>query len=152
MRTVRTIYETRQSGGKKISPATIAEAQLIGRGARYCPFQLDDEQPKFQRKYDNDVGNEMRVCETLYYHCQNDHRYITELRTALREIGLDKSKVIQREYVLKDEFKDTELYKEGMIFLNDITQAFDAPSANLELCDLISPPLQSAVILAHASA
>lgn len=113
------LYETRQSGGKKISPATIAEAQLIGRGARYCPFQLDDEQPKFQRKYDNDVGNEMRVCETLYYHCQNDHRYITELRTALREIGLDKSKVIQREYVLKDEFKDTELYKEGMIFLND---------------------------------
>ena len=113
------LYETRQSGGKKISPATIAEAQLIGRGARYCPFKLDDDQPKFQRKYDNDVGNEMRVCETLYYHCQNDHRYITELRTALREIGLDKSNIIQREYVLKDEFKNTELYKNGLIFLNE---------------------------------
>lgn len=33
-----------------------------------------------------------------------------------------------------------------------ITQAFDAPSANLELCDLNSPPLRSAVILAHAPA
>lgn len=27
------LYETRQSSGKKIAPATIAEAQLIGRGA-----------------------------------------------------------------------------------------------------------------------
>ena len=43
------LYETRQSGGKKLAPTTISEAQLIGRGARYCPFKLDDEQPKFQR-------------------------------------------------------------------------------------------------------
>lgn len=112
------LYETRQSSGKKISPATIAEAQLIGRGARYCPFQLDDEQPKFQRKYDEDITSEMRVCETLYYHCQNDHRYVTELRNALREIGLDTNKVVQREYTLKDEFKDTDVYRQGLIFLN----------------------------------
>ena len=113
------LYETRQSSGKKIAPATIAEAQLIGRGARYCPFQLDDEQPKFQRKYDEDVTNEMRVCETLYYHCQNDHRYVTELRNALREIGLDTDKIVQCEYILKDEFKATDLYQHGLIFLND---------------------------------
>lgn len=112
------LYETRQSSGKKISPATIAEAQLIGRGARYCPFQLDDEQPKFQRKYDEDITSEMRVCETLYYHCQNDHRYVTELRNALREIGLDTNKVVQREYTLKDEFKNTDVYRQGLIFLN----------------------------------
>lgn len=113
------LYETRQSSGKKIAPATIAEAQLIGRGARYCPFQLDDEQPKFQRKYDEDVTCELRVCETLYYHCQNDHRYVTELRNALREIGLDTDKIVQREYVLKDDFKGTDLYQQGLIFLND---------------------------------
>ncbi|MDO4921199.1 MAG: DEAD/DEAH box helicase family protein [Phascolarctobacterium sp.] len=113
------LYETRQSGGKKIAPATIAEAQLIGRGARYCPFQIDDEQPKFQRKYDEDVTSEMRVCETLYYHCQNDHRYVTELRNALREIGLDTDKIVQREYVLKEDFKATDIYLKGLIFLND---------------------------------
>lgn len=113
------LYETRQSGSKKLSPATIAEAQLIGRGARYCPFQIDSEQPRFQRKYDEDVTNELRVCETLYYHCQNDHRYVTELRNALREIGLDTDKIVQREYVLKDDFKATELYRQGLIFLND---------------------------------
>lgn len=113
------LYETRQSGGKKISPATIAEAQLIGRGARYCPFQIDDEQPKFQRKYDNDVTNELRICETLYYHCQNDHRYVTELRNALREIGLDTEKTVQCEYILKEKFKTDDIYTQGLIFLND---------------------------------
>ena len=113
------LYETRQSGSKKLSPATIAEAQLIGRGARYCPFQLDEEQPKFQRKYDEDVTGEMRVCETLYYHCQNDHRYVTELRTALREIGLDTEKIVQREYILKEDFKKDDLYTNGLIFIND---------------------------------
>lgn len=113
------LYETRQSGGKKISPATISEAQLIGRGARYCPFQLDDEQPKYQRKYDDDITNEMRICEELYYHCQNDHRYVTELHNALREIGLDTEKTVQREYVLKDDFKKDMLYLNGLVFIND---------------------------------
>jgi type III restriction enzyme len=61
----------------------------------------------------------MRVCETLYYHCQNDHRYVTELRNALREIGLDTDKIVQREYILKDDFKGTDLFRQGLIFLPD---------------------------------
>jgi len=112
------LYETRESGRSQISKYTIAEAQLIGRGARYCPFKFDSE-PKFQRKFDDDITNEMRICEELYYHCQNDHRYITELKSALREIGLDRDKVVQREYVLKDEFKSDELYKNGFMFINN---------------------------------
>lgn len=113
------LYETRQSGGKSISPATVSEAQLIGRGARYCPFKINDEQPKFQRKYDNDVENELRICEELYYHCQNDSRYIGELHNALREIGIDPDKTVTKRYILKDEFKQDDLYKNGLIFIND---------------------------------
>lgn len=113
------LYETRQSGGKSISRATVSEAQLIGRGARYCPFKLNDEQPKFQRKYDNDVENELRICEELYYHCQNDSRYIGELHNALREIGIAPDKTVTKHYILKDEFKKDELYKNGLIFIND---------------------------------
>lgn len=113
------LYETRQSGGKTIAPATVSEAQLIGRGARYCPFQITDEQPKYQRKYDADVDNELRICEELYYHCQNDSRYIVELHNALREIGIDPDKIVTRQYVLKSEFKQEELYKSGLIFVND---------------------------------
>lgn len=82
------LYETRQSGGKTISKTTVAEAQLIGRGARYCPFSVDD-QNKYKRKYDADLNNPLRICETLVYHCQNDSRYIAELHQALREIGVE---------------------------------------------------------------
>lgn len=113
------LYETRQSGGKKISPTTMAEAQLIGRGARYCPFQIDNEQSKFQRKYDEDITNEMRICEELYYHCQNEHRYVNELKSALNEIGLDLNKVVKKEYVLKDDFRKDKIYTEGVIFVNN---------------------------------
>ena len=112
------LYETRQSGGKKISPVTIAEAQLIGRGARYCPFEFKGE-TKDKRKFDGDLANDLRICETLYYHCQNDSRYIEELHKALREIGLDIDAGFKREYKLKETFKSDDLYKEGIIFLND---------------------------------
>lgn len=113
------LYETRQSGGKKISAATVSEAQLIGRGARYCPFQIDDEQERYKRKYDTDLENPLRICEELYYHCQNDSRYIVELNNALREIGVDMEKVVVRDYILKDDFKADSLYKEGYVFRNE---------------------------------
>ena len=113
------LYETRQSGKNKVSEATIAEAQLIGRGARYCPFRVNEDQSKFQRKYDEDMTNELRVCETLYYHCQNDHRYVSELKNALREIGLNSDEIVQQEYVLKESFKTDDLYTHGLIFLNE---------------------------------
>lgn len=113
------LYETRQSSGKRISPATISEAQLIGRGARYCPFQIDDEQEKYKRKYDTDIDNPLRICEELYYHCKNDSRYIGELNNALREIGVDIENQTVRTYVLKDTFKADSLYREGLVFTND---------------------------------
>ena len=79
------LYEARQSGWGKISPATISEAQLIGRGGDVIPFQLNDEQPRCQRKYDDDITNEVRICENRNYHCQNDKRYLAELHNAPRD-------------------------------------------------------------------
>ena len=113
------LYETRQSGGKKISSSTVSEAQLIGRGARYCPFQIDEEQEKYKRKYDTDIDNPLRICEELYYHCQNDSRYIGELNNALREIGVDIEKQMVCDYILKEDFKADKLYTEGFVFIND---------------------------------
>ena len=112
------LYETRQSGGKKISPTTISEAQLIGRGARYYPFALDDEQPMYRRKFDGDLDNEMRACEVLYYHCQNDRRYIAELKQALREIGLELEETTEFQYKLKEDFKRERAYLEGTVLVN----------------------------------
>lgn len=112
------LYETRQSSGKKISPATISEAQLIGRGARYCPFRVEAEQEKYKRKYDGDLEHPLRICEELYYHCQNDSRYIAELNSALKEIGVDLQNVVTRQYRLKDAFRADPLYTDGLVFVN----------------------------------
>lgn len=113
------LYETRDGKNGKPGAGTISEAQLIGRGARYCPFRIDDEQPKYQRKYDADVDNQLRICETLYYHCWNEPRYISELHTALREIGLDLEGIVTKRYSLKDSFKADELYQTGYVFTNE---------------------------------
>ncbi len=113
------LYETRDGKNGKPGAGTISEAQLIGRGARYCPFKIDDEQPKYQRKYDDDVDNQLRICETLYYHCWNEPRYISELHTALREIGLDLEGIVTKRYSLKDSFKADELYQTGYVFTNE---------------------------------
>ena len=113
------LYETRDGKNGKPGAGTISEAQLIGRGARYCPFRIDDEQLKYQRKYDDDVGNQLRICETLYYHCWNEPRYISELHTALREIGLDLEGIVTKRYSLKDSFKADELYQTGYVFTNE---------------------------------
>lgn len=112
------LYDTRDSKSNKVGKTTMSEAQLIGRGARYCPFQLSNEQPKTQRKFDSDITNQMRVCEELYYHSAHNPKYIQELGQALQEIGIIAKTTIQRTLSLKESFKANNLYKAGHIFLN----------------------------------
>lgn len=114
------LYETRSAerhGGP--GKQTIQEAQLIGRGARYCPFTTTDKAERFLRKFDEDIENELRVCETLYYHCMNNSTYISELTTAMRGIGLMPDNIKECPYILKDEFKNDNLYKQGLVFENE---------------------------------
>ncbi len=112
------LYNTRDSKAGFIGKTTMSEAQLIGRGARYCPFRLLPEQPFDQRKYDQDLDNEMRICEELVYHSAYNPKYIQELNTALHEIGIKPKETRQRTIKLKDSFKQTKLYKAGHLFLN----------------------------------
>lgn len=114
------LYDTRQASGKagKIGAYTIKEAQLIGRGARYCPFTINEEQSPSKRKYDFDLGNPNRILETMYFHSRNDSRYITELKVALIATGLQAENPIEIQYSLKEEFKESNLYKSGYVFSN----------------------------------
>lgn len=112
------LYETRDNSNGKPGSTTTQEAQLIGRGARYCPFTLNETDEMYKRKFDNDVKNPMRICETLIYHCQKNPRYIYELKQALKEIGMDLDDKITKEYKLKDSFKKTDFYFNGMVFYN----------------------------------
>ena len=112
-------YEARDSGKNRIGKTTISEAQLIGRGARYFPFALSDNNERYRRKFDGDLQHELRVIEELHYHSINDSRYISELRTALIEEGIIDSREVTRELKLKQPFKRTDFYKYGVIWLND---------------------------------
>ncbi len=111
-------YETRDSGRNKIGKTTISEAQLIGRGARYFPFVLPNHTAKFRRKFDDHLDHELRVLEELHYHSIHDSRYISEIRTALIDHGMMDARPETRELKLKDAFKETNLYKHGIVWLN----------------------------------
>ena len=111
-------YEARDSGKNKIGKTTISEAQLIGRGARYFPFVLPDHTDKFRRKFDEGLDHELRVLEELHYHSIHDSRYISEIRTALVDHGMMDARPETRELKLKNSFKETELYKHGVVWLN----------------------------------
>lgn len=112
------LYESRDSNKGIVGPTTIAEAQLIGRGARYYPFMIGDNQEKFKRKYDKDLTNELRILEELHYHSLNESRYISEIKQALVNEGLIDNKTIEKELKLKDSFKQSAFYKSGNIYLN----------------------------------
>ena len=113
------LYNTRDAKDGKPGRTTISEAQLIGRGARYCPFRIEETQPIYQRKYDKDIENELRICEELYYHSAYNPKYIQELNTALQEIGIKAKESREIQLTLKPDFKESEIYKNGIIFRNE---------------------------------
>ena len=112
-------YTTRDAKAGKPGKTTIAEAQLIGRGARYFPFVLPENNDRFRRKLDRDLENELRVLEELHYHSINYSRYVSEIRTALIKEGMVDEREVSKELTLKDSFKETAFYQHGLIYLNE---------------------------------
>lgn len=107
------LYGTRDSG-----TPTIQEAQLVGRGARYYPFVLENPDERYIRKFDDDLKNELRVIEQLHFHSIQNHRYISELRKALEEGGIMRKSGTEKTLKVKDSFKNTRFYKKGVLWKN----------------------------------
>ncbi len=125
-------YESRDSGKNRIGKTTMKEAQLIGRGARYFPFiikdiekvmpnfpiDLDNNDDPYKRKFDQNLEHELRVLEELHYHSINDNKYIYEIRQALTEVGIIDQKETKISLKLKKDFKKTDFYNKGLIYIN----------------------------------
>lgn len=118
------LYDTRDGkttkNGFVAGKTTNTEKQLIGRGARYYPFVIGDNfDEKYTRKFDENENNELRVIEQLHYHSANNPRYISELKQVLRESGIyDDQNLEERELKLKESFKKTRTYTDGVVWMN----------------------------------
>ncbi len=104
-------------GNRKAGSTTVSEIQLIGRGVRYYPFPYQDK-IKNKRKFDENLGNEMRVLEELYYHSDSDHRYIDELKRELKKKGLIDDGRIEKRFNIKRDFAESSFFKNVKIWKN----------------------------------
>lgn len=119
---VLNLYDIVRIGENNIKPNdTNAEAQLIGRGARYNPFIYKGKK-SYTRRFD-DRKPEIQLLERLYYHTINNPQYLENLRKSLDAINLPvnedtKYKIYTAK--VKNSFKRTDTYKHGNVYYNKV--------------------------------
>lgn len=100
------------AGAKSAKTGDVAtrDAQLIGRGARYYPFRLSEEEDRHRRKFDKGA-HKLDVLEALSYHSTNEVGYISALHKALEAQGTPAPSEEERrkKYVLKPQDKALEI-------------------------------------------
>lgn len=112
------LYNTRDANEGKAGKTTMAEAQLIGRGARYFPFRTHENQNEYLRKFDEDTKHELRIGEELYYHSAYNPKYIQELNSALVQIGIKSAQTEELPIQFKPAFTQSDFYKHAYVFQN----------------------------------
>lgn len=112
------LYNSRDAVNNKAGTTTVEEAQLIGRGARYFPFEYGVGNDKMRRKFDSDAQNDLRILEELHYHSKTNPRYIQELRSVLTESGIIAERSVKRKIAVKDEFRKSKFWLTGYLYVN----------------------------------
>lgn len=115
---------------KKVS---LQDIQLIGRGARYFPYELprsyksDEEGQLFgrnlefdkdRRKFDRAPFERGRVLETFVYHFVKTGMFLENLQRDLLGEGIISEGVEQKTITLKQRFLESETYKNGFVLVN----------------------------------
>ncbi len=96
---------------------TTREAQLIGRGARYYPFETESSHEAFKRKFDSSTSP-IRALEILSYHAASENEFINRLNNELISMGLkedEKNKITLR---VKKPIKEGEFYNSAYFATN----------------------------------
>ena len=115
------LYSGQNTGGstKKTPEATTKEKQLIGRGVRYFPFSYK-EKIKNKRKFDDDLKNELRILEELYYYTYDEEsKYISHLKDELRKDGYVRDDKIVKTFQITKGFKESSFYKNSIVWYNE---------------------------------
>jgi len=124
-----------RNGEYKPGNGTISEAQLIGRGARYFPFSWKNED-RFQRKFDNNENEPLRVIEQMHYHCHHNPQYIYEIRQTLIDRGIieDQKNLFENELSMKEKYKDSSFQNKN-IFENTILPKKDLINSKIDIIE-----------------
>lgn len=122
------------SESKKVS---LQDIQLIGRGARYNPYELpraykrDEDSTlltmfgsrglefdKYKRKFDNDPFDKGRVLETFVYHFVKTGTFLENLQRDLLGEGIIGEGVEKKTITMKQNFLESDTYKKGFVLVN----------------------------------
>ena len=144
---IRLSDDPKVKGTKK---STISEAQLIGRGARYYPFELYGKK-SFKRRFEDGTIDSL-LLETLHYHTLNEPQYLKNLVESLKEMNLPTAEDTKNPPIdikVKKSFKKTDVWRKGKIYFNEAIEVDDNYYDSLEKYgvdnkkDVIIPYLQS---------
>jgi len=107
-------------GASNTKMTTDSEAQLIGRGARYYPFEYEGENA-YIRRFDTSPSD-LKVIETLHYHTINENSYIKNLQKSLETANIQvKEDAYNRlEAKVKPKVKNADWFKNGKIYVNKV--------------------------------
>jgi type III restriction enzyme len=107
--------------------STNAEAQLVGRGARYYPFIYQNKK-SYTRRFDNN-SFERQLLETLYYHTINNSKYIDNLNKSFDKMDLVVNKDSDYNVYsakVKKSFVRTDFYQKGNLYYNQVKKVPDS--------------------------
>ncbi|WP_240377294.1 DEAD/DEAH box helicase family protein [Bacillus piscicola] len=109
-------------GASSTKTTTDSEAQLIGRGARYYPFEYKGER-SYTRRFDR-LQTDLKVIESLHYHTINDNAYIKNLEKSLESasIQIKEDEYDRLEAKIKPSFKKHPIFKNGKIYINKLVK------------------------------
>ncbi|MET3321039.1 UNVERIFIED_ORG: type III restriction enzyme [Peribacillus simplex] len=107
-------------GASGTQKTTDSEAQLIGRGARYYPFEYNGGY-SYSRRFDMS-RNELKILETLHYHTINESAYINNLEKSLEaaDIQVKEDNSYRMEAKVKTKVRKSDFYKNGKIYINKV--------------------------------
>ena len=126
------LYNSRDAVNNKAGKTTVEEAQLIGRGARYYPFDFGVGNNRMRRKFDSDTQSDLRILEELHYHSKTNPRYIQELRSVLTETGIMAERSVKRTISVKDALRKSEVWLTGNIYVNSREKNFNESILSLK--------------------
>src|SRR5699024_5922182 len=116
------IVRISEGGATNTRNTTDSEAQLIGRGARYFPFEYEGEH-SFKRRFDT-LHSDLKVLEALHYHTINNNTYINNLEKSLEaaNIQVREDQYERLEARIKPSFRKHSAFKEGKIYINKLIE------------------------------